>query len=229
MYFSRIRLQREGISAADLTRVLGEDGYGEHRAVWRLFSSQDKSNRDFLFRKELKHSRLVFYTVSRTAPLDEDAVWTVETKPYDPKVGPGERFTFALTANPVVTRWIGEQTKRHARHDVVMDAKRELDAKNVPKAERPTTPEIVQSAGFNWLASRAPRCGFAVEEDLVWADGYRQHRFRKGAKGREVQLSTLDFAGILTVTEPEAFTTALFQGVGPAKGFGCGLLMIRRV
>ncbi|MFH1113942.1 MAG: type I-E CRISPR-associated protein Cas6/Cse3/CasE [Pseudomonadota bacterium] len=229
MYFSRIRLQREGISAADLTKVLGEDGYGEHRAVWRLFSSPDRSNRDFLFRKELEHSRPIFYIVSRTAPSDTDAVWSVETKPYAPKIGAGERFAFALTANPVVTRWVGDEEKRHARHDVVMDAKRELDAKNVPNAERPNTPEIVQSAGFNWLASRASRCGFAIEKGLVRADGYRQRRFRKGVKGSEVQLSTLDFTGVLTVTEPQAFTEALFQGVGPAKGFGCGLLLIRRV
>ncbi len=229
MYFSRIRLQQERISAGELTRVLCEDGYGEHQAIWRLFSSPDKTNRDFLFRKEFERSWPLFYTVSRTAPFDNDGVWTVETKPYEPRVGAGERFAFSLTANPVVTRWIGDDTKRHARHDVVMDAKRELDANNVPKADRPTTPEIVQAAGLKWLASRAERCGFAVEKGHVRVDGYRQHWFRKRGKKREIRLSTVDFNGILTVTESEAFTKTLFEGVGPAKGFGCGLLLIRRL
>jgi CRISPR system Cascade subunit CasE len=58
-------------------------------------------------------------------------------------------------------------------------------------------------------------------------DGYIQHRFVKPKKKQMVQISTLDFTGLLTVTDPERFTTALFNGIGPAKGFGCGLMMVR--
>ena len=41
--------------------------------------------------------------------------------------------------------------------------------------------------------------------------------------------STLDFSGLLTVTAPEKFLSALYGGIGPAKGFGCGLLLVKRV
>ena len=34
---------------------------------------------------------------------------------------------------------------------------------------------------------------------------------------------------VLTVSDPLAFAVALAGGIGPAKAFGCGLLLVRRV
>jgi CRISPR system Cascade subunit CasE len=42
-----------------------------------------------------------------------------------------------------------------------------------------------------------------------------------------VRLSTLDFDGLLTVADPGRFGELLFSGLGPAKGFGCGLMLIK--
>ena len=59
-------------------------------------------------------------------------------------------------------------------------------------------------------------------------DGYRTHTVRR--RGRApICFSTLDFSGLLTVTAPEKFLSALYGGIGPAKGFGCGLLLVKRV
>jgi CRISPR system Cascade subunit CasE len=229
MYFSRIRLDEERVSAAELTRIIGQDGYGDHQIIWRLFQSTDKSKRDFLFRSEPQRSLPVFFTVSHTPPVCDPGILRLDTKPYEPKVRVGDRFAFSLKANPVVTRWVGDKEKRHARHDVVMDAKRKLNADNVPESEWPTTPEIVQSAGYEWLASKAERTGFRVDPGFVRVEGYRQHQLRKGRNKQPIRLSTMDFTGILTVSDPDLFMTALFEGIGPAKGFGCGLLLIRRV
>ena len=41
--------------------------------------------------------------------------------------------------------------------------------------------------------------------------------------------SALDFSGELTVIDPAAFIVALSKGIGPAKAFGCGLLLVRRI
>jgi len=229
MYFSRISLDKERASAGKLAEMIGQDGYGDHKIIWRLFQSTDKNKRDFLFRKESQQSLPVFFTVSRTLPVCDRGILRLDTKPYEPKLRPGDRFAFSLRANPVVTRWIGESNKHHARHDIVMDAKRKLRANNVPESEWPTTPEIAQSAGYEWLAAKAERAGFSVHQELVRVDGYRQHQLRKGKNKHPIQLSTMDFTGILTVTDPDLFVTALFGGIGPAKGFGCGLLLIRRV
>lgn len=229
MYFSRIRLNRERASAAELTKMMSQDGYGDHQIIWRLFQASEKSSRDFLFRRESQRSLPVFFAVSQTSPTRDPGLWHLDTKPYEPKVRPGDRFAFSLRANPVVTRWVGNEKKRHARHDVVMDAKRELKARHVPETQWPTTPELAQSAGFRWLAAKAERAGFAVGEGLVRVEGYRQHQFRKGQNKSMIRLSTVDFMGILTVGDPDLFVSALFEGIGPAKSFGCGLLLVRRV
>ena len=39
----------------------------------------------------------------------------------------------------------------------------------------------------------------------------------------------MDFTGKLTVLDAAKFGAALTQGIGHAKAFGCGLLLVRRV
>lgn len=229
MYFSRISLDEERASAAELMELIGQDGYGEHQIIWQLFQSPDKSKRDFLFRKESQRSSPVFFTVSRTPPVSNQSILQVDTKPYEPKVRPGDRLAFSLRANPIITRWVGEDEKHHARHDVVMDAKRKLKADKVPESQWPTTSEIAQATCFEWLVSKAERSGFGVDKGRVSVEGYRQHRLRKRKNKPLIRLSTVDFTGILTVTHSDLFVNTLFGGIGPAKSFGCGLLLIRRV
>ncbi len=230
MYFSRIRFQRESISAADLSKVLLGDGYQNHQAIWRLFQSPDKQRRDFLFRRDMEDSWPVFFTVSSTQPSGDHGVWRIESKPYDPMIRMGDSLAFSLRANPVVTRWVGDdENKRHARHDVVMEAKARLAQEEVPKQNRPSTVDLAQEHGFAWLEKRSEKSGFAVKQGRVQVDGYQQHLLRKTGKRRPIRLSTLDFSGLLTVTDPDRFRDMLFKGIGPAKSFGCGLMLLRRV
>ena len=39
-------------------------------------------------------------------------------------------------------------------------------------------------------------------------------------------LSTALFEGVLRVEDPAVLRTALVSGIGPAKGYGCGLLTL---
>ena len=74
--------------------------------------------------------------------------------------------------------------------------------------------------------------GFRVlgqSRDGCHADGYTQHRLHKPGTERAITFSTLDYVGRLRVTDPERFRAALFGGIGHARGFGCGLLLVRRV
>lgn len=105
-----------------------------------------------------------------------------------------------------------------------------MEAKTLLKqrqAEHPMESEIVQQAGFVWLAMKGEANGFSIREGEVRADGYSQHRFTKPKGKHSVTISTIEFTGLLTVTDPESFIQTLFQGLGPAKGFGCGLMMVR--
>ncbi len=86
-----------------------------------------------------------------------------------------------------------------------------------------------------WLKKKGDSNGFELvtgesvngrERLKFQAEGYRWHAMPN--KGRNAGFSTVDFEGELRVTEPILFKELLFKGVGPAKAFGCGLMMIRR-
>lgn len=84
-----------------------------------------------------------------------------------------------------------------------------------------------------WLVGRSERLGFVIVRDhsnvrlKFQAEGYQWHALPK--KGRDAGFSTVDFEGEIEVTDMELFSKALFDGIGPAKGFGCGLILVRRV
>lgn len=218
MYFSRVTLAADA-DPARVAAVARADAYRVHQFLWKLFPGRADQPRDFLFRRDEHSPWPGFYLVSAQLPEDRRGLWQVATKPYRPALVAGDRLAFELRANPVVTR---SDDDSHQRHDVVMDAKRRL-----PAAERPILAELAQQVGFDWLARRAEGNGFAVTGDRVRVDGYRRHQLPRD--GRLIRFSTLEFNGVLTVTDPERMVRCLFTGVGPAKGFGCGLLLVRRV
>jgi len=142
-----------------------------------------------------------------------------------------------LRANPVITHPVdGKRT----RHDVVMEAKKGLLAARgltrwddwrpdrcMPDGQsdpRPSLYELVQSTCAAWLKKRAADHGFAVDAGSLVVEAYQQHGGKKG----QLRFSTVDFRGELTVIDREKFARALRAGIGPAKAFGCGLLLVRR-
>ncbi len=50
--------------------------------------------------------------------------------------------------------------------------------------------------------------------------------FHKTGTGKFV---TVAYEGVLRVSDPAALFGCLENGIGPAKGFGCGLLLVRRI
>ncbi len=219
MFLSRISLP---VSGADSAAVwpLFENPYRFHQEVWSLFADGPGRRRDFLYRLDREGEEPRVYCLSERAPRTDHRVFRVESKRFAPVLAAGERLRFALRANPVVSR-------AGARHDVVMDAKQELRRRGVPQSERPSLSALAQERGAAWLAARAPKYGFAVEPAAVRVDRYEVVDLTKTG-GMRVRLATCDFAGTLTVADPEVFARSLRQGIGPAKGFGCGLLLCRR-
>jgi len=160
----------------------------------------------------------------------------VASREYAPNVNIGERLTFDLRVNPTQAR---KRDGKSRRDDVVMHAKRRITDKHgvhrwsdVPVVNRPTLHDLAQETVRKWLCGDgsqpglAVRHGFRVLDDLR-VDGYRQHRIGR-SKEAAIKLSTVDLTGTLAIIDPALFTRALFEGVGHAKAFGCGLLLVRR-
>ncbi|WP_263859122.1 type I-E CRISPR-associated protein Cas6/Cse3/CasE [Shewanella algae] len=68
--------------------------------------------------------------------------------------------------------------------------------------------ELVEASQFQWQA-------------------YQAHPIPE--KGKQAQFRSVDLQGELIVHEPQQFLQLLAQGIGPAKGFGCGLMLIKPV
>jgi CRISPR system Cascade subunit CasE len=81
-----------------------------------------------------------------------------------------------------------------------------------------------------WLMDKGKSHGFVLVRDnrlKFQAEAYQWHALSK--KGKNAGFSSVDFEGEIEVTDTELFSEALINGIGPAKGFGCGLMLIRRV
>ena len=216
-YFSRIELRDSSEARAFVARF-GLEGYGLHQALWRLFAAEAGTPRDFLYRIIDQADRPAFYVVSARSPVMDLPIWRIQTRDYAPCLQTGDRLGFSLRANPTVKR-APALGARSVRHDVVMDARKRGDRLD------PLLGSYHQP-GLAWLTPRAEAAGFQVEQTRI--DGYRRHQLYKRG-GAPMVFSTLDFEGVLTVTDPEIFSHSLLTGLGPAKAFGCGLLLVRRV
>lgn len=225
MYMSRISLKSDANKSPAFWRSLA-DIYQMHRVLWSLFADTDDRKRDFLYRCEEKPGAVVLFVVSDREPHDIQGLWQIESKTYQPQVIAGQRLAFVLRANPIRSK--KDADKRQHRHDVIMEAKTLLKQAGQSEGDRLPENEIVQKEGYRWLATRALQYGFAVNEGEVRVDGYRQHRLFKPKGDQQVRFSTVEITGVLTVADPERFREALNKGIGPAKGFGCGLLLVRR-
>lgn len=217
-YFSHVRLLA-GLHESPWLRDLARHGmaYRDHVLIWRLFPG-DGAKRDFVFRR-LEDERS-FYVVSARPPQDEAGLFHIQSKSYVPELEAGETVRFHLRANPVVSRRM--PGGRSQRHDVLMDAKRTANTGDATHLRA-----LLDEAGRNWLLSRVDQWGLETGEASVMQSAYQQHILK--SKGRSIQYSSLDYQGIARVTDPSRLQTALLNGVGHGKGFGCGLLLVRRM
>lgn len=176
------------------------DAHG--RVLWRLDQHQHQA---------------VLYLVSPHRPdlthLVEAVGWPTsqgwDTRDYAPlleRLTVADQWAFRLTANPVTSRRKTEDAPRSQRFGHVTVAHQ-----------------------TEWLLRQAKRSGFSVvpgihDEPDVAVHHRQTLRFTR--QGRTITLTTATFEGRLEVTDPVALRHALTQGIGPAKGYGCGLLTL---
>ncbi|MDZ4811962.1 MAG: type I-E CRISPR-associated protein Cas6/Cse3/CasE [Pseudomonadota bacterium] len=205
------------ISRVEIPWEVVRNPYEIHRRLWRLFpgeghetgSSDDDARNSFLFRVEDQSTgrpaRLLMQ--SRQAPVCAEGVNLLGSREFLPSPGEGQRLAFLLTANPVRT---------------IVDAQRE--AKPGKQSAKCRVPLIKEEDQRQWLARKlAGAASLERVEILPHAPLY----FRKGKGGGKLGVCT--FEGLLRVEASEQLASLMQNGVGPAKAFGCGLLLVRRL
>nr|WP_289073385.1 type I-E CRISPR-associated protein Cas6/Cse3/CasE [uncultured Halomonas sp.] len=230
MYLSSVRLDLNSLTRAELFDVLEGGAYTAHQLLWRLFPDIPKGERPFIFRQEMeedangKSAGLPRFYVGSNRPLEPIGGFDVQCKPFDPQLARGERLAFRLRANPTVAKSAGKGRRSH-RADVLMDARYP-----VPKGERTSQAcvEAMDAAARYWLDSRAESFGFTLPVKPE-VGAYRQHALGKKGGGQPIRYSSVDYEGLLEVADPERLKETLQNGIGRARAFGCGLLLLRRV
>ena len=205
------------LSRIEIPWDVARNSYNLHRQIWRLFPGEERESRSndaearqgFLFRVEDQRTgqsaRLLVQ--SRRVPAPNAGLVVVGSREFNPMPQAGQRLAFMLTANPVKT---------------ISDAQRE--AKPDKQSEKCRVPLIKEEDQRLWLARKL--AGAAIVE----ANSILPHAplyFRKGNRGGK--LVTTTFEGVLRVSDPASLAALLENGIGPAKAFGCGLLLVRRI
>ena len=205
------------LSRVEIPWEFARNPYNFHRQLWRLFpgeeretrSNREESRQGFLFRIEDnptgRPARLLVQ--SRRAPEAASELVVVGTREFQPQPVAGQRLAFLLTANPVKT---------------ITDMQRE--AKPGKQSEKCRVPIIKEEDQREWIARKLASAGEIEAASIL---PRAPIHFRKGNRGGKLAMTTFD--GVMQVLDPIALTSLLENGVGPAKGFGCGLLLVRRI
>ncbi len=193
---------------ATAARLRLRDCYDWHQAVWKAFPGHDGERREFLTRLDQRREGFRLLIVSPTqavrpdwCPADAES-W--KTKPIPESYFTRRRYMFQLCGNPtkkVASRPDGSLTKNGRR---------------VPLGKRE---ELVE-----WIKRKGEQGGFAVDEATLRTFSRGREYFEKS--GQTGLHSAVEFQGVLTVTDPAKFHQTFTSGIGSAKAFGFGLLVI---
>lgn len=222
-------LSRMSLNAATRggRRLLG-DRQAMHAAVMAGFSPEahDEMQGRVLWRVDHDGHRHTLYVTSPAEPdfthLSEQAGWagqSWQSADYHPFLGRltrGQRWAFRLAANPV-------------------------KAKAQPDGRRSRLlPHVTPDQQVGWLTERTPGWGFSIPLDgdggppSVNVTRRGDERFGRGRNGagrtrNQVTLRVVQFDGVLEVEDADGLRQALQDGMGRAKGYGCGLMTLHPV
>ncbi len=222
MYLSKVSIVPSTHSVVEMTRLNKKGVYASHQLLWNLFTEDVK--RTFLYREEQSAGggRPVFYVLSQSKPDSTLAIFDIQSKSFSPQLREGQRLAFKLRANPTVC--LTDEVGKRRRHDVLMHAK--YQGKRTGKAGVEIS-GVMEQAALSWISNEKRLSDWGVTLDVLPdVERYRQHSSQK-KNGNTIRFSSVDFQGMLTVSNPQTFYRQYAQGFGRAKSMGCGLMLVR--
>jgi CRISPR system Cascade subunit CasE len=193
------------VHKGEAARLQLQDTYAWHRQLWRAFPGRDGEPRDFLFRVDDRHETSRVLLLSVEPPVVPDwGSW--EVKRVTDSFLSQDRYRFQVRANPTVKRVVRDTAgdrKKNGRRTGIYD----------PEGLRAWIDRKALEAGIEILDCSA---GPAISSFFV----------KEGRRGKHI---AVDFQGALRVKDRAAFEKTFYTGIGPAKAFGFGLLMLQPV
>ena len=203
MYLSQLILNpRHRAVQRDLSRP-----HDLHQTIMAAFPDNlDKAKERVLFRMEQRAQpqQLILLIQSQEQPdwSKLPASYLLDdpaTKAFNLQLQPGQRLSFRLRANP---------TKR-------------LSAGKGNNGKRIGLYKLEEQ--INWLQRKATDHGFAIHSAMP------TQQQRVDDRRQDLKFFSVQFDGILQVTDPATFLAAIQAGIGSGKAFGFGLLSVAPV
>lgn len=186
------------------------DGYAWHQVAWQAFPGLDERPRTFLSRLDSAPDGFTLMLLSKTH-RPERPEWCPEecwaAKPIMPTFLQRRYYRFDLRANP---------TRKVVKLDVNGQPTKNGRRKPLTRLDEQT----------DWLQRKAKESGFSIIEapevgfcqDQVFRK-HSEHGVHTGVR----------FRGVLEVADPPQFEEAFYKGIGSAKGFGFGMLLLQPI
>lgn len=182
------------------------------RVLWRLDSDSVHDLNLFVVSTEAPS----FDALAEQAGWSANPVWrTADYGRFLARLSAGQRWVFRLRGNPI----------RNVRDEGASGGG------SLQRGSR--VPLIKEADQREWLLTRSAGLGFEVVPGASGGSNLsvtqsRRQRFgrRSDGEARTVTLQTVQYDGVLEVTGADALRSALAEGIGGAKGYGCGLLTL---
>ena len=195
---------------ATAARLRLRDCYDWHQAVWKAFPGRDGEPRDFLTRLDQRREGFRLLIVSPAQATGAARLVSARRGKLEDETDPG----YVFLAPPVCVPALRQPDKESLQGTVrrLVDEKR----RRVPLGKRE---ELVE-----WIKRKGEQGGFTVDEATLRTFSRGREYFEKN--GQPGLHSAVEFQGVLTVTDPAKFHGTFTRGIGSAKAFGFGLLVI---
>ena len=170
-----------------------------HKLAWTFFPGT--AERDYLLRfNEVSEgwNGWVIWVMSKTEPKIPSYIsaTAVRTTNLSFEFNNGNRYIFSIKCNPTY-----RDSASHTRQ-----------------------PHRTLETQLAWFKRKAQENGFEIEEEtLSMLNGKVYNSIRDG---ENLDHQSIEFKGMLTVTDPKKFVTAYTQGIGASKAYGFGLLLL---
>lgn len=187
------------------------DNYAWHKRFWECFPDEPVAKRDFLTRIDQIEGKFRLWMLAKRQPVrpqwcsfDDFAVKEIAASFLSHPL-----YAFDLRANP---------TKCLVQRDA--HGVRKRNGKRIPLVK----PDELRA----WLERKGDAGGFSISADKPLEIGSMVENYFH--KKRQVGYhGGVQFRGILAVDDPVRFAKTYHSGIGSAKGFGFGLLLLAPV
>lgn len=228
MFLSKasLRSQQRGGTGALASFLAGASAsIGQsHHLIWSLFGDRS-GDRPFLYRMTGATATSPILIASSVAPEDHHRLWDLEVRPnrlFD-TLALGDRIQWSLRVNASIKSSCETGKSKSTRHCIVDRALRDKVAGPSLKIAKELVPQ--------WLQSRMQnKYGVKCHVEDMRVEAYDKRQFGHGPRGGQppVVVAMTDIIGSGTITDLDALRVAISDGVGAARSYGCGLLLVKR-